>query len=47
MDISIVIPLLNERESLPELVAKLHDTIGGMGKSYELLLIDDGSRDGS
>lgn len=47
MDISVVIPLLNERESLPELVAKLHGTIGGMGKSYEVLLIDDGSRDGS
>ena len=47
MDISVVIPLLNERESLPELVAKLHETIGGMGKSYEVLLIDDGSRDGS
>ncbi len=25
MDISVVIPLLNERESLPELVAKLHE----------------------
>ncbi len=47
MDISVVIPLLNERESLPELVAKLHAVIGGMGKGYEVLLIDDGSRDGS
>ncbi|MBS1944389.1 MAG: glycosyltransferase family 2 protein [Bacteroidetes bacterium] len=47
MDISIVIPLLNERESLPELVGKLHEVIGGMGKSYEVLLVDDGSRDGS
>lgn len=47
MDISVVIPLLNERESLPELVAKLHEVLGGMGKSYEVLLIDDGSRDGS
>ena len=47
MDISIVIPLLNERESLPELAAKLHEVLGRMGKSYELLFIDDGSRDGS
>lgn len=47
MDISVVIPLLNERESLPELVAKLHEVLGGMGKRYEVLLIDDGSRDGS
>ncbi len=47
MDISVVIPLLNERESLPELVAQLHRVISGMGKTYEVLLIDDGSRDGS
>lgn len=47
MDISIVIPLLNERESLPELAAKLHEVLGRMGKSYEVLFIDDGSRDGS
>lgn len=47
MDISVVIPLLNERESLRELVAELHQVIGAMGKTYELILIDDGSSDGS
>ncbi|MFT3885195.1 MAG: glycosyltransferase family 2 protein [Flavobacteriales bacterium] len=47
MDLSVVIPLLNERESLPELTARLHQVIGGMGLSYEVLLVDDGSRDGS
>ncbi len=47
MDLSIVLPLVNERESLPELVARLHRVIGAMGKDYEILLIDDGSRDGS
>ncbi|MCL4281429.1 MAG: glycosyltransferase family 2 protein [Flavobacteriales bacterium] len=47
MDISVVIPLLNEHESLPELVAKLHEVIGRMGKQYEVILVDDGSRDGS
>jgi glycosyltransferase involved in cell wall biosynthesis len=47
MDISVVIPLLNERESLPELAAKLHEVLGRMGKTYEVLFIDDGSRDGS
>lgn len=47
MDLSIVVPLMNERESLPELVARLHQAIGRMGKRYEILLIDDGSRDGS
>ncbi|HRN35673.1 MAG: glycosyltransferase family 2 protein [Flavobacteriales bacterium] len=47
MDISVVIPLLNERESLRELTAKLHEVLGGMGKAYEVMFIDDGSRDGS
>ena len=47
MDISIVVPLLNERESLPPLVAWLHRVLSGMGKAYEVILIDDGSSDGS
>jgi glycosyltransferase involved in cell wall biosynthesis len=47
MDLSIVIPLLNERESLPILVDRLHGVIGTMGRSYEILLVDDGSNDGS
>jgi glycosyltransferase involved in cell wall biosynthesis len=47
MDLSLVIPLYNERESLPELVARLHTVCGRMGLNYEVLLIDDGSNDGS
>ena len=47
MELSIVIPLVNERESLPELVAQLHRVIGGMGVQYEIILVDDGSKDGS
>ncbi|MBK9761273.1 MAG: glycosyltransferase family 2 protein [Flavobacteriales bacterium] len=47
MDISVVVPLIDERESLPELVRRLHVVLGGMGVLYEVLLIDDGSRDGS
>ncbi|MBL7950149.1 MAG: glycosyltransferase family 2 protein [Flavobacteriales bacterium] len=47
MDISIVIPLVNERESLPHLVEWLHRVISGMGKRYEIILVDDGSTDGS
>lgn len=46
MDLSIVIPLINERESLPELAARLHQVLGAMGVEYEVLLIDDGSTDG-
>jgi glycosyltransferase involved in cell wall biosynthesis len=47
MDVSVVIPLVNERESLAELTERLHAVLGGVGLSYELLLVDDGSRDGS
>lgn len=48
MDISVVIPLYNERESLPELVRRLRETLSALpGRSWELLLVDDGSTDGS
>lgn len=47
MDLSIVVPLLNEHESLPILVERLHKVIGDMGVTYEVILVDDGSTDGS
>ncbi len=47
MDISIVIPLLNEEESLPELCAWIKRVMDEHGFSYEILLIDDGSKDSS
>ncbi len=47
MDLSIVVPLLNEHESLPILVERLHKVIGEMGLAYEVILVDDGSTDGS
>lgn len=47
MDLSVVIPLYNEEESLPELHAWLSRVIGGMGIEYEIIYVDDGSRDGS
>lgn len=47
LDISIVIPLLNEEESLPELVQWIDKVMTEHRFSYELLLIDDGSTDGS
>lgn len=47
LDISIVIPLLNEEESLPELVEWIDKVMVEHKFSYELLLIDDGSTDGS
>lgn len=47
MDISLVIPLYDERESLAELTERIHSTITGMGLRYEAILVDDGSKDGS
>jgi len=47
MNLSIIIPLLNEEESLPELVQRIGHVVGAMGISYELLFIDDGSTDHS
>ncbi|MBP5721655.1 MAG: glycosyltransferase family 2 protein [Bacteroidales bacterium] len=47
MDISVIVPLLNERESLPELCSRIAQACEGKGLSFEILLIDDGSTDGS
>ena len=45
MDISVVVPLLNESESLPELCSRIAAVMHEEGLSYEILLIDDGSTD--
>lgn len=47
MQLSVVIPLLNEEESLPELHHWLSEVLKANGFSYELLFIDDGSTDDS
>ncbi|HRE49981.1 MAG TPA: glycosyltransferase family 2 protein [Flavitalea sp.] len=47
MDVSIVVPLLNEEESLPELCAWIDRVAVASHLSYEIILIDDGSDDGS
>ena len=47
MDISIIVPLLNERESLPELVSRIDSVMKDGGFSYEIIMVDDGSDDGS
>ncbi len=46
-DISIIIPLLNEKESLPELTSWIRDVMHKNGWEYEILMVDDGSTDGS
>ncbi len=47
LDISVVVPLYNEAESLPELTAWIDRVARGEGLSYEIILVDDGSDDGS
>ena len=47
LDLSIVIPLLNEEESLPELTEWIEKIAADEGYSYEIIYVDDGSTDGS
>lgn len=47
MDISIVVPLYNEEESLPHLIEWIERVMNENNFSYEVLLIDDGSKDNS
>src|SRR2546423_10183243 len=47
MDISVVIPVYNEAEALPELYRTLTDTLDRLPQSAEIIFADDGSKDGS
>ena len=47
MDISVVIPLYNEEESLPELAQWIERVMNANGFSYEILFVNDGSTDRS
>ena len=47
MDLSVIVPLFNEEESLPELVAWIGRVAAEQGWSHEIILVDDGSTDGS
>ena len=47
MDLTIIIPLLNEEESLPELHSWIIKTVEPLSLTYELLFVDDGSTDNS
>lgn len=47
MDLSVVIPLYNEEESLPELITWVNRVMEENHFSYEIILVDDGSNDGS
>lgn len=47
MDLSVVIPVYNEEQSLPELLSEIYAVLSRTGKRFEVLCIDDGSSDGS
>lgn len=47
MDVSIVVPLFNEDESLPELCSWIESVVTQNNLSYEVILVDDGSTDNS
>jgi len=47
MDLSLVIPVYNEEESLRPLIEEIHGALGPTGYSYEVVCVDDGSTDGS
>ncbi len=47
MDVSIVVPAYNEAASLPELTDRIHAVLNGKSLSYEVIVIDDGSTDGT
>jgi len=47
IEISVVAPVYNEEGNLPFLIPKLAEVLKGLGRSYEMIFVDDGSSDGS
>jgi undecaprenyl-phosphate 4-deoxy-4-formamido-L-arabinose transferase len=45
--VSVVVPVYNEEANLPELLERLGRTLSALGRSYEIVLVNDGSRDRS
>ena len=46
-DFSLVIPVFNERENLPPLLKNIREAMSAVSDNYEIIFVDDGSRDGS
>ena len=47
LDLSVVVPLYNEEGSLPHLMEQLLAALRPLGLRFEMVLVDDGSRDGT
>ena len=46
-DLSVVIPVYNEEEGLPQLFERLYPALDALGRTYEVVFVDDGSTDRS
>jgi glycosyltransferase involved in cell wall biosynthesis len=46
-ELSVVVPAYNERDNMVPLFAELREALAGVGRSYEIVAVDDGSRDGT
>ena len=44
---SVVVPLFNEQENVPQLYVRIIDAMDALGESYEIVFVDDGSKDGT
>ena len=47
IDISVVVPVYNEEENLPVLIPQIAEVLGPLGRTYEMIFVDDGSQDHS
>jgi len=47
LDISVILPVFNERGHLDAEISRIKDSLDGSGYSYEIIVVDDGSTDGS
>src|SRR6266700_98473 len=47
VDLSLLVPLYNERDNLPLLIEEIGRALGRIGSDYEIVAVDDGSTDGA
>jgi len=47
MDLSVVIPVYNEEENVEPLIIEIEAALAALGKKYEIIVVDDGSKDGT